>query len=105
MWGGVHSGAGVGSLMGLVYGSVYMIISYAAYSIWIVLSGYALLVTVFLAVISATPFLRFHYHNVFEHLHRYAGWSSLLVTVIFIILLQGGKTFSGTNLLLAIGYG
>lgn len=91
--GGVHSGAGVGSLMWLVYGSVYMIISYAAYNIWIVLLGYALLVTVFLTVVSATPFLRFHYHNVFEHLHRYAGWSSLLVMAIFIILLQGGKTY------------
>lgn len=52
-----------------------------------------------LSCISAAPPLRFTYHNWFEHSHRYLGWLSLAVMLIFIVLLYGGPTYEWRSFL------
>jgi len=43
-----------------------------------------LLITV--AILSAIPVVRERHHNVFEHHHRFAGWTGLIITWVFVIL-------------------
>lgn len=91
--GGIHSGCGVSSLMWLVYSAVFLAQDHFLFTIWVKIFGYALMSLVILSCMSAAPPIRFAYHDFFEHSHRYLGWSSLAVMLIFIILLYGGPSY------------
>ena len=40
---------------------------------------------------TAIPIVRRQYHNTFEYVHRYAGWTSLLILIVHVIFLQLDK--------------
>lgn len=83
--GGIHSGCGVSSLIWLMYLCLSITTSH---SISIVMIGYGLLFLTFLVVVTAIhPTFRNRFHNVFEKIHRFAGWTILIFTWIFVILL------------------
>jgi hypothetical protein len=62
----------------------------------------SVIVTFFItiSILSALPFVRHRHHNVFEHHHRFAGWTGLIVTWVFVVLgcmqipvvAEGGET-------------
>lgn len=97
--GGIHSGCGISSLIWLIYSAVYLAADHFLFTVWVKIFGYALMSLVVLSCVSATPVLRFKYHNLFEHTHRYLGWSSLAVMLVFIILLYGGPTYNWRSFL------
>ncbi|CAF3846279.1 unnamed protein product [Rotaria magnacalcarata] len=41
--------------------------------------------------LTAIPIVRRRFHNIFEHIHRYAGWTTLIILVIHVIFLQLDK--------------
>lgn len=92
-YGGIHSGCGVSSLIWLTYSSVLLAQQQVLFTVWAKTFGYAQLSLVTLACLSAVPALRFRFHNLFEHAHRYLGWSSLISMLLFIVLLYGGPTY------------
>ena len=98
-FGGIHSGCGISSLIWLIYSAVHLAADHFLFTVWVKICGYALLSMVVLSCVSATPVLRFKYHNLFEHTHRYLGWSSLAVMLVFIILLYGGPTYDWRSFL------
>ncbi|CAF4437534.1 unnamed protein product, partial [Adineta steineri] len=38
--------------------------------------------------LTAMPIIRRRFHNVFEHIHRYVGWTCLVVLIVHVIFLQ-----------------
>ena len=104
-FGGIHSGCGISSFIWLIYSAVYLATDHVLFTVWVKIFGYALMSVVVLSCASAMPALRFKYHNVFEHAHRYLGWSALAVMLIFIILLMVDQRTTGGAFLGRIGYG
>ena len=98
-YGGIHSGCGVSSLIWLVYSSVLLAQKHFLFTVWVKTFGYVLLSLVTLSCLSAIPALRFRFHNLFEHTHRYLGWSSLAAMLLFIVLLYGGPTYDWRSFL------
>ena len=97
--GGVHSGCGIGSLIWLIYAAVYLATDHILFTVWVKIFGYALMALISLSCLTAIPSLRFKYHNLFEHGHRYIGWLSLVVMMVFIILLYGGPYYNWRDFL------
>ena len=91
--GGVHSGCGTSGLAWLIYGAVYLVLDRHTLTAWVVALGYILMALVAMACLSAIPKLRFVRHNVFEHVHRYTGWLSLVAMAMFIVFLYAGEGF------------
>ena len=92
--GGAHSGCSTAGLIWLIYGAVYLIIDRQQFTTSVVVLGYILMTVIAAACISAIPVLRFRYHNLFEHLHRYTGWLSLVVMMAFILMLYSGDMYN-----------
>ncbi|CAN0853318.1 Adenylate-forming reductase 03009 [Linum grandiflorum] len=80
--GGVHSGCGVSSVAWLVYG----VKDGANSSSAIVMVSSVILVFVSLSCLVAFPAVRHLHHNVFERVHRFAGWAALGCLWGFVIL-------------------
>jgi len=49
--------------------------------------GFILFLIIFLSS-TAMPIIRRRFHNTFEHIHRYVGWTTLIILIIHVILLQ-----------------
>jgi hypothetical protein len=37
------------------------------------------------------PIIRRRFHNIFEHIHRYVGWTCLIILIIHVVFLQLDK--------------
>ena len=74
------AGCGTASVIWLIYGAVYLVKDHAKYDTSVVVLGYVLLACIVVACASATPCLRFKFHDVFEHLHRYPDLTFLYVS-------------------------
>lgn len=70
-----------------------------ALTVQVIVLGYILMVVIALACISAIPHWRFVHHNLFEHVHRYTGWLSLVVMALFIAFLYAGETYDWRHFL------
>lgn len=87
--GGVHSGCGVSSLAWLVYALVQALGNRDVTPPEIVGVASAILGLFALSCVAAFPLVRHLHHNVFEHTHRFAGWSALALLWAFVVLSAG----------------
>jgi NAD(P)H-flavin reductase len=55
--------------------------------------GIIVFLIIFLSL-TALPIVRRRFHNTFEHIHRYVGWTSLIILVIHVVFLQLDKFHS-----------
>lgn len=101
--GGLHSGCATASLMWFVAFTVYLTIEQAKgnlESVAVLVLDYGLVVTLAAIVLSALPQLRAAYHNVFENVHRLAGWGALGLFWIELVLFVRSNTESSLGLTL-----
>ncbi|KAJ0247056.1 Transmembrane protein [Hirschfeldia incana] len=84
--GGIHSGCGVSSIVWLVYSLVLTLKDRDNTSTAIIAVASAILSLLCLTSAAAFPLVRHLHHNVFERVHRFAGWSALGLVWAFVIL-------------------
>ena len=77
-FGGVHSGAAMSALVWFLLLSAYItkcFVTGLLRNVAILVLDYAMLLLLAAIVLSAIPAFRVMYHNLFERVHRFAGWS------------------------------
>ncbi|XP_074373495.1 adenylate-forming reductase 03009-like [Apium graveolens] len=84
--GGIHSGCGVSSIIWLVYAIILAIRNREESSLLTIYVAFAILFLVLLSSLAAFPLVRHLHHNVFERIHRFAGWLALVLVWLFIVL-------------------
>ncbi|KAI3680780.1 hypothetical protein L6452_35556 [Arctium lappa] len=84
--GGIHSGCGVSSVAWLTYSLVLTLKDREESSNEIIGVASAILSLLCLCCLAAFPLVRHLHHNVFERTHRFAGWVSLVLLWVFIVL-------------------
>ncbi|CAN8231464.1 unnamed protein product [Cochlearia groenlandica] len=84
--GGIHSGCGVSSIAWLIYSLVLTLKDRDNTSTAILAVASAILSLLFLTSLAAFPLVRHLHHNVFERVHRFAGWTALGLVWAFITL-------------------
>jgi hypothetical protein len=86
--GGIHAGCAAASLIWLSFGMFSSLSQDAAgkkhWALFLVLSGIIMLLAIM--CITAAPMVRSRYHNLFEFVHRFFGWSALLLMWMMLIL-------------------
>ncbi|OAL44904.1 hypothetical protein IQ07DRAFT_520872 [Pyrenochaeta sp. DS3sAY3a] len=104
--GGIHSGCALSGAAWLVYKVVDIIRYRAIQSKAVIASGIVTNVFIIISVLSAFPWVRNTYHNVFEKHHRFIGWLGLAFTWIFVVMgnsydLKRGEWHADANTLLS----
>ncbi|KAI4368139.1 hypothetical protein MLD38_016731 [Melastoma candidum] len=84
--GGIHSGCGVSSIAWLVYALVLTLKDRENSSPEIIGVSSTILALLSLSAAAAFPLMRHLHHNVFERIHRFAGWSALALLWAFLCL-------------------
>ncbi|KAJ4703617.1 Transmembrane protein [Melia azedarach] len=84
--GGIHSSCGVSSAAWLIYSLVLTLKNRENTSSEIIGVASAILALLCLSCLAAFPLVRHIHHNVFERIHRFAGWSALALVWAFIML-------------------
>ncbi|KAH7837437.1 hypothetical protein Vadar_013871 [Vaccinium darrowii] len=84
--GGIHSGCGLSSLAWLIYALILTLIDRENSSPDAIAVATAILFLLWVSCLAAFPLVRHVHHNVFERIHRLAGWSALALLWVFIIL-------------------
>ncbi|KAF8586296.1 hypothetical protein K439DRAFT_1646325 [Ramaria rubella] len=84
--GGIHSGCATSAFLWLVFKVTDIFIDHADNHEATLVMGVITNLLIFVSVLSAFPWLRNNFHNVFERLHRFAGWLGLVSTWVFVIL-------------------
>ncbi|KEZ43969.1 hypothetical protein SAPIO_CDS4179 [Scedosporium apiospermum] len=84
--GGIHSGCALSGAGWLVFKIVDIVRHMSVQHITVVVAGIITNVLVLISILSAFPWVRNNYHNVFEGHHRFIGWLGLAATWIFVIL-------------------
>ncbi|XP_010279081.1 PREDICTED: uncharacterized protein LOC104613087 [Nelumbo nucifera] len=85
--GGIHSGCGVSSVAWLVYSLVLTLKDRKNTSPEIIGVASTILALLCLSCLAAFPLVRHLHHNVFERIHRFAGWTALGLLWAFVILI------------------
>ncbi|KAI5374829.1 hypothetical protein J4E82_006507 [Alternaria postmessia] len=88
--GGIHSGCALSGAAWLVYKCVDIIRYRAVQHPAVIASGIITNFFIIVSVLSAFPWVRNTYHNVFEKHHRFVGWLGLAMTWVFVIM---GNTY------------
>ncbi|KAF2439253.1 hypothetical protein P171DRAFT_397655 [Karstenula rhodostoma CBS 690.94] len=84
--GGIHSGCALSGAAWLLYKVVDIIRYRAVQHPAVVASGIITNVFIIISVLSAFPWVRNTYHNVFEKQHRFIGWLGLATTWVFVVM-------------------
>lgn len=84
--GGIHSGCGISSIAWLIYALVLTLKDRDNTSTAIIVVASTILSLLCLTSAAAFPLVRHLHHNVFERVHRFAGWTALGLVWAFIIL-------------------
>ncbi|CAI0444975.1 unnamed protein product [Linum tenue] len=84
--GGIHSGCGVSSVAWLIYSLVLNLNDRANTSPEIVVVASSILSLISLSCLAAFPLVRHLHHNLFERIHRFAGWAALGLLWAFVVL-------------------
>jgi hypothetical protein len=84
--GGIHSGCAVSAVIWLIYRVVdnFRDLDGITHTSVLVL-GVITNVVVFIAALSAFPWVRNTHHNVFERQHRFFGWTGIIMTWAFVV--------------------
>ncbi|KAF1940656.1 hypothetical protein EJ02DRAFT_494380 [Clathrospora elynae] len=104
--GGIHSGCALSGAGWLIYKIVDIIRYRAVQHPAVIASGIVTNVFIIISVLSAFPWVRNTYHNVFEKHHRFVGWLGLAMTWVFVIMgntydIKLGKWRTNANSLLS----
>jgi hypothetical protein len=91
--GGIHAGCGVASVVWLAVALADLLDGNLDRRHWaaLPLAG-ALLLQLFGMCVLATPTIRRTHHNLFEHSHRFLGWSALLTLWAFVLVTIDRRT-------------
>ncbi|XVE88174.1 hypothetical protein DITRI_Ditri19aG0047300 [Diplodiscus trichospermus] len=84
--GGIHSSCGISSVAWLIYALVLTLKDRENTSPEIIGVASSILSLLCLSCLAAFPLVRHLHHNVFERIHRFAGWTALFLLWAFIIL-------------------
>ncbi|KAJ4355466.1 uncharacterized protein N0V89_003482 [Didymosphaeria variabile] len=84
--GGVHSGCALSGAAWLIFKIVDIIRYRAVQHTAVLVSGIVTNIFIIISVLSAFPWVRNTYHNVFEKQHRFIGWLGLATTWIFVVM-------------------
>ncbi|KAF8369398.1 hypothetical protein HHK36_032590 [Tetracentron sinense] len=84
--GGIHSGCGISSIAWLVYALILTLQDRENTSHEIIGVASAILSLLFLSSLAAFPLVRHLHHNIFERIHRFAGWTALALLWGFVLL-------------------
>ncbi|OWM77346.1 adenylate-forming reductase 03009-like [Punica granatum] len=84
--GGIHSGCGVSSIAWLIYALVLTLKDRENTSPEIIAVASTILGLICLSSLAAFPLVRHLHHNLFERIHRFAGWSALGLLWVFVIM-------------------
>ncbi|KAL5151742.1 Adenylate-forming reductase 06235 [Glycine soja] len=94
--GGIHSGCGVSSIAWLAYSLVLTLKNKDKTSPEIIGVAFTILSLILLSSFAAFPLIRHLHHNVFERIHRFAGWMALILLWLFILLSISYEPYSHT---------
>jgi len=84
--GGIHSGCATSGFIWLVFKITEVLLDRRNNHKATIAMGVITNVFIFISVLSAFPWLRNNFHNIFERHHRFIGWLGLITTWIFVIL-------------------
>lgn len=84
--GGIHSGCGISSIAWLIYALVLTLKDRENTTPEIIGVASAILGLICLSSLAAFPLVRHLHHNVFERIHRFVGWTALVLLWAFITL-------------------
>ncbi|CAN6444267.1 unnamed protein product [Victoria cruziana] len=84
--GGIHSSCGLSSIAWLVYAVVLSLKDRSNISSATLGVAFAVLALLFFSGLAAFPLVRHLHHNVFEGIHRFAGWTALALVWAFVFL-------------------
>ncbi|PSR79921.1 hypothetical protein PHLCEN_2v6822 [Hermanssonia centrifuga] len=106
--GGIHSGCATSGIAWFIFIVVRAFQNHAIQNTPKVILAWGIIATVItvVAAIAAAPWIRHNHHNVFERLHRFAGWTSVIFVWIYVCLsdslnAEGGFTSNGRRLVLS----
>lgn len=104
--GGIHSGCALSGAAWLIYKIVDIVRYRAVQHPAVIASGIITNILIIISVLSAFPWVRNTYHNVFEKHHRFIGWLGLAMTWVFVIMgntydIKRGEWRSDTHSLLS----
>ncbi|KAF8526068.1 hypothetical protein BU17DRAFT_74410 [Hysterangium stoloniferum] len=84
--GGIHSGCATSGFIWLIFKVTEVIIDRANNHEATIVMGVVTNVLILISVLSAFPWIRNNFHNVFERHHRFIGWLGLISTWVFVLL-------------------
>ncbi|KAG7449649.1 uncharacterized protein BT62DRAFT_886615 [Guyanagaster necrorhizus] len=84
--GGIHSGCATSGFMWLIFRVILIFIDHKDNHDVVLIMGVITNLAVAVSILSAFPWVRNTYHNVFERHHRFVGWLGLLCTWAFVVL-------------------
>ncbi|KAH1056037.1 hypothetical protein J1N35_034102 [Gossypium stocksii] len=84
--GGIHSSCGISSVAWLIYALILTLKDRENTSPEIIGVASTILSLLCLTCLAAFPLVRHLHHNVFERIHRFAGWTALALLWAFIVL-------------------
>ncbi|CAN6444262.1 unnamed protein product [Victoria cruziana] len=84
--GGIHSSCGLSSIAWLVYAIVLSLKDRSNTSSATLGVAFVILALLFFSALAAFPLVRHLHHNVFEGIHRFAGWTALALVWAFVFL-------------------
>jgi hypothetical protein len=94
--GGIHAGCAVASLVWLAIGLFYRLSEGPADKRWVNLPLLsAMLACLTIMCVTALPAVRRRYHDLFEHTHRFLGWSALLLLWANVLLTANDSPQAG----------
>ena len=94
--GGLHVSSAMAAFLWLLIG-----LSAETHGLGVRISGALLLAFIMALSLTALPVVRRRFHNAFEYVHRYAGWTSLIILLVHVVFLQTEKytTFDFTAII------
>ncbi|KAF8314485.1 hypothetical protein DL93DRAFT_2167279 [Clavulina sp. PMI_390] len=84
--GGIHSGCATSGLAWILYKVANIIRDRQRTASPVVVMGIITNLSIIISVVSAFPWIRQSYHNVFERHHRFIGWLGIAATWTFVFL-------------------
>ncbi|KAJ7563254.1 hypothetical protein O6H91_03G102900 [Diphasiastrum complanatum] len=94
--GGIHSGCGVSSVMWLIYAIQQSLHHHHFTTNAIIGTAFGVLALLLASIVAAFPALRHIHHNLFERIHRFAGWLSVALVWLFIFLADNYNPATGS---------
>ncbi|KAF8531721.1 hypothetical protein JB92DRAFT_3092133 [Gautieria morchelliformis] len=90
--GGIHSACATSGLLWLIYKVTQTFIDHSSNPAPILVIGVITNLFISIVAVSAIPWIRNNFHNVFERHHRFAGWLGLMFTWVFVMITDSFDT-------------